>query len=159
MRAAQAEIAGGEGQEPHPEDMIPPEEGKAEPTLSVRATFPAGSYYIGDPCHMRMFHGAAWDDFMGWFGGTEKAGKYRGRNVAVGFTAHGDGLYDGSDGEAYPVDAGVIAIVQSADEATHEFGGPFKVELGYGVFSFGGVHIDTAADPDAEDGPEDASLN
>ena len=77
------------------------------------ATLPAGDYWVGDPCYAIEYQA----DWMDWL----EAAKYETENVlladhqgkaAVGIgTAYGDGVYRGSDGNDYPVDAGLIGAV------------------------------------------------
>ena len=70
---------------------------------------PAGEYYVGDPCY--CFEGScsavlAATDFF-----KNETVSFNGGFVAATNTAYGDGRYDGSDGNSYPVDAGLIGAV------------------------------------------------
>ncbi len=69
---------------------------------------PAGTYYIGDLCYAlpdSVYYGY-WEN-TGFKDGRHKVGDYP---FAVWGTAYGDGVYLGSDGKDYPVDAGIIGI-------------------------------------------------
>lgn len=76
----------------------------------------AGTYWVGDPCY-------AFEDHAMWMRWLEAADYMNNSLVllaevpgtghtVLGFsTAWGDGCYDGSDGNEYPVDAGLIGLV------------------------------------------------
>ena len=69
---------------------------------------PAGTYYIGDLCYAlpdSVYYGY-WEN-TGFQMGRHKVDDYV---FAVGNTYAGDGVYHGSDGKDYPVDAGIIGI-------------------------------------------------
>lgn len=70
-------------------------------------TFPAGKYYIGDPCYVlgdEIYDTVVGDGGEGFFtNGTHTIGFFS--------TAYGDGCYRGTNGETYGVDAGIIGIV------------------------------------------------
>ncbi len=73
-------------------------------------TFPAGKYWIGDICY--CLNDKVYDAIFGGFGYdsglyTHKDGGF----FMVDNTSYGDGLYVGSDGFEYGVDAGIIGIV------------------------------------------------
>lgn len=68
-------------------------------------------FYIGDICYVladKLYHGV-WGK-NGYTDG-ECADPETGLKFAVASTAYGDGEYEGSDGNYYGVDAGVIGIV------------------------------------------------
>lgn len=133
-------------------------------------TMPAGKYWVGDPCY-----GVPDDLWMTWL----KAADYENRDVLIadldGYpvlgigTAHGDGEYEGNDGNRYPVDAGLIGCVPAeivdADPILTapfgmqlvEFTEPFDCESDDGLISIGHIDIDTDPDeePEWEDEPED----
>ena len=78
-------------------------------------TIEPGVYWLGDPCYAIPNN-----DWMTWL----KAARYETRNTldatlnghrAIAFgTLYGDGCYEGSDGNNYPVDAGLIGLVPVA---------------------------------------------
>ena len=75
----------------------------------VEATFGPGRYYFGDICYVMkdsIYHGV-WGK-AGWKDGVHDTPE---GTFAVAGTAWGDGLYKGSDGREYGVDAGVLGIV------------------------------------------------
>lgn len=102
-----------------------------EPTVSQ--PLPAGTYWVGDPCYAFEDH-AVWmallesADYTGphrileaevevdGFGKVAERGynePVRREVFAASGTAFGDGQYDGSDGNLYPVDAGLLGIVRA----------------------------------------------
>lgn len=85
---------------------------------SVKISVPAGTYYVGDPCY--AFREDRHDQWIQWL----EAADYQNSHIVLlaevpgtgytvlGFsTAWGDGCYEGSDGNDYPVDAGLIGLV------------------------------------------------
>ena len=128
---------------------------------------PKGSYVIGDPCY------AVPDD--DWFPllkscnyfedpiGTVKNGTQSFSVLAFG-TKWGDGCYRGSDGNVYPVDAGLIGLVpvemveELADHDGDYDGVIVKfdrdtlcVNDGSGKLKFGHITIDTDPVEEEED--------
>jgi len=121
---------------------------------------PAGTYYIGDLCY------ALSDDiYDNIFGGTgycsgiyeEKATK---RVFLVSNTAFGDGMYPGSDGKEFGVDAGIIGIcsvslMEKSGNGGHvyTFKTPVRCKFAAGRFFFTSqdksLVIDTTGDDDA----------
>ena len=111
---------------------------------------PAGEYYVGDPCY--CFEGSwsavlAATDFF-----KNETVSFNGGFVAATNTAYGDGTYDGSDGNSYPVDAGLIGVVSvSLYEETDPpfgmqrviFGEDFTVSSEDGVIKIGDILINT----------------
>lgn len=98
-------------------------------------------FYIGDICYVladKLYHGV-WGK-NGYTDG-ECADPETGLKFAVSGTAYGDGVYEGSNGKCYPVDAGVIGIV------------PLELVEKTRGLKFGSVHecVGTAA-MSAEDG-------
>lgn len=69
--------------------------------------FPAGTYYIGDPCY--AFQGSDWDKILAESDFFSNEGKTQ--NMWAGSTAYGDGTYNDQFGNEYPVDAGLIGIM------------------------------------------------
>lgn len=71
---------------------------------------PANTYFLGDPCY--AVRGDDWDvllnscDFF-----DNPVGEIKGFKVYASSTAYGDGVYTGSTGNEYPVDAGLIGLV------------------------------------------------
>src|SRR5687768_11930213 len=79
-------------------------------------TMPAGEYWVGDPCYAID----AQEKWMEWLEAADYTNNDRscflladldGRPVLGISTAYGDGEYQGSDGNSYPVDAGLIGAV------------------------------------------------
>jgi hypothetical protein len=92
-------------------------------------TFPAGKYYIGDPCY--VLDDEIYDAIV--IGSGE--GFFTNGTHTIGFfgTAYGDGCYRGTNGKTYGVDAGIIGIVPaelmkggSDGEGTLTFENEFK---------------------------------
>jgi hypothetical protein len=72
-------------------------------------TVPAGKHYLGDPCYS---FDKSWSQVLDDSEFFEKPYKKYGL-TAVGFgTAYGDGEYSDQFGNKYPVDAGMIGLVQ-----------------------------------------------
>ena len=137
---------------------------------SFRATLPAGKWWIGDPCYIFPHKGpmgGKWDDLLAevdFFDvsyGELDDGKIK---VWAASTAYGDGRYVGSNGKAFPVDAGLIGIVpqETVDYLGRtdndldylglfiEFTEPFLVKSNNGLFHFGHIRIDTGDYNDEE---------
>jgi hypothetical protein len=131
-------------------------------------TFPAGNYYIGDPCF--VLSDTSYDAVV-CDGGD---GFHTNGTHTIGFfsTAHGDGCYRGTNGESYGVDAGIIGIVPAElmkpDMATKEWGViTFENEFKFGwtddatfyvkdeVNPANSFRIPTADDEEDEDEDED----
>jgi hypothetical protein len=124
----------------------------------VEVTVPAGQYVIGDPCY--AVPDQYWlplldscDYFrspVGWFSRT---GYSTDKNYVLAFgTKWGDGCYLGTDGNEYPVDAGLIGLVPFnvvEDLSQHEknivtFDRPtLCINDGSGRLRFGHITIDT----------------
>lgn len=147
--------------------------------------FPAGTYYIGDPCY--MIDDDDWQeigDKTGWFGaGNEPFINYnglfelKGRTCFAEGTHWGDGVYSDNKGNQYGVDAGLIGLVPldvcKSDDlprmleelgAVHEFKTPFEVYQKDGYFHFGDVIVNTVGEPsdgyldDPEDDEDDSDF-
>lgn len=122
---------------------------------------PAGKYWVGDPCY--AIPDPQWMPWLEAANYTENPrlliADLSGGHTAVGVgTAHGDGLYEGSDGNYYPVDAGLIgatpvAPCAKAEDITSmqlvEFSEDFEVRYEDGTIHIGHIAIDT--DPEDED--------
>jgi hypothetical protein len=74
---------------------------------------PAGKYYVGDPCYA-----VPNDRWMEWLEAADYENERRflladldGYDCLGIGTAHGDGCYEGDDGNEYGVDAGLIGVV------------------------------------------------
>lgn len=105
-------------------------------------TFPPGKYFIGDLCY------ALSDElYENVFGGFDyERGLYKQTNsnhfFFVADTYFGDGLYRGSDGKEFGVDAGVISILPEATMTKNDgghiynFKDPVKCTFYNGKFSF-----------------------
>jgi hypothetical protein len=126
--------------------------------MTRKHIFPAGKYYIGDPCY--IIPDEDWDrvlkatNFFGIMdvGGTDfDDGLYHwnGRTCFTYFTKYGDGCYGNKSGTAMVgVDSGTIGIIPLKKEDTiepldypytlvREFGKCFEVWEEDGVFHFG----------------------
>lgn len=109
---------------------------------------PAGKYWLCDPCY--ACPDARWDELLkssDYFG---RAGHLDGIAVYAFSTAYGDGEYKGSNGELYPVDAGLIGLTPLALCPEKPFGAtlvqfdkPTACEKKGGVLHFGDIVIDT----------------
>ncbi len=108
---------------------------------SFKTTLDADDYYIGDLCY--VFSNDMYD---GIFGATSySSGIYKENNTdrvfAVASTAYGDGEYDGSDGNKFAVDAGIIGIC-SKDLMAKDDGGGHMYEFNHPVICrFRGGHF------------------
>ncbi len=126
----------------------------------ITTTLPAGEYYIGDLCY--VLGDNVYDNI---FGGTGyESGIYEekgtGRIFVVDSTAYGDGMYPGSDGNEFAVDAGIIGICSKSLMAKDDGGGhmytfdaPVRCKFRDGRFFFSwgfkSLVIDTTGDDDA----------
>lgn len=141
----------------------------------TRETFPAGTYFVGDPCYPfpnEGPHSELWDEVCDilFAGGETRQTQFfdfKGHRLAMDSTAFGDGYYSGSDGNHYGVDAGMLGLVPVAlcefldpnyVESLKEMGQivtfdhEFEVEFDNGLFHFGHLIIDTCgADEEEED--------
>ena len=133
------------------------------------ATFPAGEYYIGDLCYVmhaewgeicNLMFAAAGDDMVE--GDLPMAD---GRNIFIASTAYGDGEYLDNRSGVYPVDSGTIGVIAVKDISAadrenisqgtvYTFDSEFNITAQNGIFNIGGVEIDTAYDPYADDEDE-----
>lgn len=129
-----------------------------------KVTMPAGTYLVGDPCYAVPDH-----RWMEWL----EAADYETQDVLLAEldghptlgigTAHGDGTYEGDDGNEYPVDAGLIGVVpvEIADYSDDkyprgkimrkvEFTKDFDCSYEDGTIVLGHIEIDT--DPEEDEG-------
>lgn len=123
----------------------------------------AGTYYIGDPCYVYGDDHKDWLDFLDygvWKGDSNVPFEYKGYTCFAGDTKYGDGVYEGSDGFHYPVDAGMIGAipVEMADKPYRSdlstivtFEKDFICEVSNGVICIGHISIDTDPEDDEED--------
>lgn len=125
----------------------------------TEATFPAGSYYIGDLCY------ALSDEiYDGVFGAEGYAsGKYSNSTTHQSFllngTAAGDGCYTSSDGKEFGVDAGIIGIcpvslmVKNDGGYVYTFEEPVDCLFQDGLFTFrsGATELIIATGSDTDD--------
>lgn len=140
--------------------------------IRTSATVPPGTYVVGDPCYSIPD-----DKWMDWLEAADFTVADRNHvlfaevdgHPCVGVsTAYGDGEYEGSDGNSYPVDAGLIGLVaiEVADKRSVDprvevtFDSPVECSFEDGVIHLGPILIDT--DPDeccencgSDDGVED----
>ena len=121
---------------------------------------PAGTYFIGDPCYMFSHDTPSWSEICKQSFNHENeslGGKlipFNGRLIFTGNTAYGDGNYEGSDGYAYGVDAGILGatpIELNEDKYADltalgtivTFDEPFECSWSDGVVTLGHIIIDT----------------
>lgn len=124
-------------------------------------TIPAGKYWAGDPGYV-----VPNDNWLQWLDDAYDGDDGChvpileapvGGAFVLGFqTAHGDGCYLGSDGNEYPVDAGLIGVTDyrfnpTFPEGVHEITFETDVQAHYrdGVITLGHLTIDT--DPYRDD--------
>jgi hypothetical protein len=115
--------------------------------------FQAGKYYIGDLCY--VMH-EKWTEFCN---STDNEGTLQklsdNRTFWWHSTAYGDGVFTDQLDKEYPVDAGLIGIIDASSIAAIpendielgnviEFPSDFEVEYIDGTFYIGHVVIDTA---------------
>ena len=131
----------------------------------VTVKMPAGKYFIGDPCY--VIGGDEWHEFLEVYWpdrlefSTSPIFRYKGNLVVVFSTKYGDGVYPGSDGNAYSVDAGLIGMVPYAlvaEENNEDLGSVVvfdePVECKFydsGTLVFGDVTIETGDEYDEDD--------
>lgn len=123
-------------------------------------TLPAGTYWVGDPCYaipdelwMEWLHRA---DYMN---NSDALLAEIGGHLACGIsTAYGDGLYPGSDGVEYPVDAGLLGATPVAVAVDEPFGSklvtfdaPFTCYSDDGTVHIGHIAIETGDEADDDD--------
>ena len=132
--------------------------------MSNRMVLPAGKYWIGDPCYVFPNEGpmgGKWDELLdeaNFFEDVSYAELDNGEiKVWAASTAYGDGVYGGSNGKLFPVDAGLLGIVpqetvdylgRTGNDLDHcglfiEFNESFIVQSRGGNFRFGHIQIDT----------------
>jgi hypothetical protein len=124
------------------------------PVRSFSVVVPPGTYVLGDPCYT-----VAVDDWQVLLESCDyfntPIGEVKGHKILGFSTMYGDGVYRGSDGKHYPVDAGLIGLVPY-DYAASTVRDNRKivqlVKLDYptlctrsqeGMLTFGGIKIDT----------------
>lgn len=133
----------------------------------VEVLVPVGEYVIGDPCY--AVPDEYWDELLNscnYFRnpiGHFRMDDFDNKTFVLAFgTKWGDGCYAGSDGNEYPVDAGLIGLVPVdvvEDLAEHDgiivkFDKPtLCVDDGSGKLRFGHIVIDT--DPEEDEDEED----
>lgn len=143
----------------------------------VEVEVPAGRYVLGDPCYavpdsewMELLESCEF--FNSPIGTIRRSPKEGTFNVMETFkvvafgTRWGDGCYRGTDGNSYPVDAGLIGLVpvEAVDMDTLRddlctvvtFDKPIKCGTdGEGKLRFGHITIDTDPAQDEDDEDED----
>lgn len=126
------------------------------------ACLPEGTYWVGDPCY--FVPDELWMEYLQTGGEHYEIGGLTiqlsdGRLVAAHGTAYGDGVYKGSDGFGYGVDAGLLGVVQvlPGDNEPSEglgtkvtFDQPFTVSYESGTVEIGHIRIDTDSDDDEQ---------
>ncbi len=80
--------------------------------MTFALQLPCGTYYVGDICYSLTdeTYDNVWGGAHKYENGLFHVGALK-LPFAVHATAYGDGVYPGSDGFDYPVDAGVIGMV------------------------------------------------
>ena len=146
--------------------------------MTIKHKFPAGKYYIGDPCY--AVKNGNWSDVIrdtGCFGieidELMSDGKvfrwndgkwiYRGKFCFASGTTYGDGSYSDNENREYGVDAGLIGImpIEVCDGDSMSggnivvFDNEFEVWEHDGIFHFGNIIIDTKNDDENESGEDD----
>jgi hypothetical protein len=115
---------------------------------ATERVFPAGKYYIGDPCFVlddEHYNSTVCDGEEGFHtNATHTIGYFS--------TAYGDGCYRGTNGQSYGVDAGIIGIVPAElikpDKATAEWGVlTFENEFVFGCTSDATFYVKDAVNP------------
>jgi hypothetical protein len=139
--------------------------------MTEKYVFPAGKYWIGDPCYVMDNQWEELGAATAWFGSdtynpncVNFDGIFVGANGNKCFadgTAFGDGEYGDNYGHRYGVDAGLIGLVpvsevedmNSANRLGHfyVFEQPFTVSARNGIFNLGHVIIDTLGEDDDDD--------
>lgn len=76
-------------------------------------------FWVGDPCYHK---GYDWDDYLNESNYGEDVAEIDGRYIAASNTMYGDGTYEGSNGMNYPVDAGLLGVVEWKDGDVPPFG-------------------------------------
>ena len=124
----------------------------------------AGRYYVGDPCYVIN---ERWHEYLDCWYEDEP---FDGHPVAMFHTQYGDGVYRGSDGYGYSVDAGLIGVVPDAlieypcEGQTPidllgsivDFEEPFTcTRTGNGTLKFGHITIETGGTDDEEEEDDD----
>ena len=128
--------------------------------------FPAGKYWIGDPCYaIKNENWSKMIDETGCFGLELEIPvknwdngfyEYNGEICFTDGTRYGDGCYSDNFGNGYGVDAGMIGIlpIGACDGGSMDGGNiiqfdhPFIPRAKDGVFKFGHIEIDTSDDSD-----------
>lgn len=129
---------------------------KKEPTESqwtfkntLKFTAPPGKYYIGDLCY--VLSEDVYDNVFGGLGGYD-SGLYQKKGSSDFFlldnTAYGDGVYYGTDGREFGVDAGIIGICPASlvvkgygENTLYEFKEPVTCRFKKGRFAFSSGYI------------------
>ena len=117
---------------------------------SHTVTVEPGKYWLGDPCY--TVQDDLWVELLqscDYF--NQPIGTVNGFQVLAFQTKWGDGVYKGSDGHEYPVDAGLIGLVPVAlapdspdGDRIVEFTRPTDCTDDDGVLTFGTITINTA---------------
>lgn len=133
---------------------------------SIEVEVPAGKYVLGDPCYAvphdkwseLLESCSCFNNPIGRFSTYNRGSTIIHSAVAFG-TRWGDGCYRGTDGNFYPVDAGLIGLVPlsaSSKELRDDLSTVVTFDKpticstdGKGKLRFGHITIDT--DPDEED--------
>lgn len=119
-------------------------------------TFPAGKYYIGDPCY--VIANKNWGKLLEYTNYLNDGDfHYRRQLCHASGTAYGDGCYIDQKGRGYGVDSGLISIMpvsamdinkKGKDGQIIEFTEDFNVDSHNGIFEFGDIIINTRGNDD-----------
>ena len=131
--------------------------------------FPAGKYYVGDPCyvfsHDTNTGGDKLLDHTEYF--QNDVYEFEGHPIWARSTAYGDGTYNDCQCRNYSVDAGLIGVVSlelferdlaEIERLGHiiEFAKPFEPKCEDGIFTIGHIVIDTKGYDDSEEDDDDS---
>lgn len=127
------------------------------PQTNFTITVPAGTYWLGDPSY--VVPESLWVPLLescDFF--NAPVGTAGGHTVYASGTCWGDGMYFGTDGHKYPVDAGLIGLVPEAMVTEDPGKCSRKVTIGHDfIFGYedGTILIDDIKIPTAEEDEED----
>lgn len=133
--------------------------------IATKFKFPAGKYYIGDPCY--VLEESIYDKLIENFDFDKSYTiEINGHTMFMHCTSYGDGTYNDGTARSYSVDSGLISIMPvkfismekfNETDNVHivEFEKEFYVSFDDGTFKFGHVEIPTGGDDSQDDEDED----